>query len=241
MNAALLATLLSLAPTHAPASHDGRPSPPTPATARASAGQDDARHGGRGSNGHEGWEVTCPRDVDAAFATLDAALYALADDVDDLKGRDRRRLRDDVAALVDAAEDARTRACAAARSPVIVVPPAPPPPPPRALVLDDVAHKQLVAAMKRESFDDGKLRIVDTALRGDMCVTAPQARDVMKTLSFSGNRLDVLRKVAPRLVDDGQAIVIYQALDFESDKDDARTVLSTTKTLPACRLPVPWR
>ena len=186
-------------------------------------------------NGHEGFEVACPRDVDAAFASLDQALHAMADDVDALKGRDRRRLRDDLAELARAAEEARERSCRKAARPPVVLPS---PPPPRAIVLDDGAHRQIVAAMKQEGFDEGRLRIIDTALRGDVCVTSAQTRDLMKTVSFSSGRLDVLRRLAPRLVIDGQAIVIYQALDFDGDKDDAQAVLATTKVIPACRLAV---
>lgn len=233
MNPALLLALAALAPA-SPSAHHG----PGPGGAPVVVVERDRdHHDPRG--GHDGWEVQCPRDVDAAFAALDQALYELADDVDDLKGRDKRRLRENLAALADAAEEARERSCRKQWSPpppppVVVLPP---PPPPRAVVLDTGTHQANLGALRRESFDDGKLRIIDTAIRGDVCLTSPQVKDYMKTMSFSSNRLDILRRLAPRLVDDGQAITIYQALDFEGDKDDARQVLTSTKTLPACRLP----
>src|SRR5688572_19278054 len=114
MNPALLTALLAFAP----ADHRAPPNP------------------------HESFEVRCPRDVDAAFAQLDQALYELADDIDDMKGRDKRRLRDNLAQLAAAAEDAREQACRSARRPgppVVVVPPPPPPPPPRAVVVDNAS------------------------------------------------------------------------------------------------------
>ncbi|MDP2343142.1 MAG: DUF4476 domain-containing protein [Deltaproteobacteria bacterium] len=217
MNPALFAALLSFAP----ADH-GRPERPVVER-----------------SGHGGYEVGCPRDVDAAFSAFDQALHELADDVDGLRGRERRRLREDLITLARAAEEARERSCrSAARPPVVVVPaPPPPPPPPRAIVMSDAAHRQVVQAMKQEGFDEGRLRIIDTAVRGELCVTSTQTRDLMKTVSFSSGRLDVLRRLAPRLIDDGEAIVIYQALDFNGDKDDARSLLTTTKTLPFCRVP----
>jgi hypothetical protein len=106
-------------------------------------------------------------------------------------------------------------------------------------MLDGSFHDANIAAMRRESFDDGKVRIIDTAFRGDVCLTSKQATDYMRLMSFSSNRLDVLRRLAPRLVNDGQAVSIFGVLDFESEKEDARRLLTSTATLPPCRLP--WR
>lgn len=242
MNPALLLAFAALAPTSPGQPHHGPGGPggPPPVAVRVERGDLVERERDRGYDrgGHDGWEVQCPRDVDAAFAALDQALYELADDVDDLKGRDKRHMRENLAALASAAEEARERSCRSYRAPppppVVVLPP---PPPPRAVVLDNGAHQNNINAMKRESFDDGKLRIIDTAIRGDVCLTSPQVKDYMRTMSFSSNRLDILRRLAPRLVDDGNAITIYTALDFETDKNDARQVLTTTKTLAQCRLP----
>ncbi len=240
MNAALLLALAALAPASPPPHHGrGGPPPVIVVEQRERDRQVNSWNADHDHGGHDGYEVQCPRDVDAAFAALDQALYELADDVDDLKGRDKRKMRDNLAALADAAEEARDRSCRknwrpAPPPPVVVLPP---PPPPRAVLLEQRLHEANLAAMKRESFDDGKLRIIDTAIRGDVCLFSGQVRDYMRTMSFSSNRLDILRRLAPRLLDDQQAILIYTALDFEGDKDDARQVLATTKTLAACRLP----
>ncbi len=217
MNPVLLATLLSLAATDMP--HPVRP-----------GGAVVARH--VEPTTHDGYEVACPRDIDAAFASLDAALHEMAGDVDGVRGRSRHRLQHDLERLVDAAEEARAHACG--RPTVIVMPP---PPPPQAVVVDDNSHHLIVKALQREAFDDGRLGIIDSAVRGDMCLTAPQVSDYLNAFSFSGNRLDVLRRLAPRLVDDKAAIVIYRSFDFNGDKEDAGQVLSSRRTLAACALP----
>lgn len=242
MNRATLASPFRLAAASLLAIFALAASPPAEAGHRSPDGARGTRGWQPPGGGHDGYEEFCARDVDQSFAALDQALNELADDIDLLKsGRDKRRMREDLQKLADAAEAARDHACRrrGGGPPVIVAPPPPPPPPPRAPMLDGSTHDGNIAAMRRESFDDGKVRIIDTALRGDVCVTSKQATDYMRLMSFSSNRLDVLRRLAPRLVNDGQAVSIFGALDFESEKEDARRLLTSTATLPPCRLP--WR
>jgi hypothetical protein len=180
---------------------------------------------------HEGVEYGCALDVDDAFADLDAALYALADEIDDGRGRDRRRLRDELAAVVAAAEVARERACRAAarRSP-------PPPPPPPPAVLGSGTESALKDALRAESFDDGRLRLLETALRADVCVTPAQARGLVEQFSFGRGRLAALERLAARIVDDGSTFTVLGVFAYDSEKRDAQRILQATSTQPSCRL-----
>jgi hypothetical protein len=182
------------------------------------------------ARGHDGVEIGCAAAVDDAFADLDAALYALADEIDDQSGRARRQLRDELAAVVAAAEAARDRACRAAAG-------RPPPPPPPVMVMAPTTEAALLEALRAESFDEGRVRVLDTALRGDLCVTPTQARGFLAALSFGRGRLDALERLAPHLVDDGTTFTLLSTLSFESEKRTAQRLLQSTSTSPSCR----WR
>jgi hypothetical protein len=184
---------------------------------------------------HDGYQVVCPRDVDAAVADFDLALQDMADDIERLRGKDRRRLLDSLAALADAAEEVRDRACE--RRPIVVVPPPPPPPPPRSFVISQTEHRAVLETVRRENFDDDKVRTLEVAYRGDQCLNSVQVADYIRLMDFSSNKLDVFRRLAPRLVDDGQNLTLLNAFDFASQREDARQVLLTAKRRAACALP----
>ena len=177
---------------------------------------------------HDRRDGGCPHDVAVAFAGLDDALRALRHDVDELQGRRQRELRQGLAAVFMAATDARDRACRAA------IPP-PPPPVPTIVVLDDRSEKILHEALRRESFDDGRLRVVQTAVR-DLCVTPRQTRDLMASQTFSRGRLDMLRQLSPFVVNDGTMAVVFDGFTFDADKREAQRILAETSTVASCRL-----
>ena len=176
---------------------------------------------------HDRRDGGCPRDVAVAFAGLDDALRALRHDVGELQGRRQRELRQRLAAVFMAATDARDRACRAA------IPP--PPPVPTIVVLDDRSEKILHEALRRESFDDGRLRVVQTAVR-DLCVTPRQTRDLMASQTFSRGRLDMLRQLSPFVVNDGTMAVVFDGFTFDADKREAQRILAETSTVASCRL-----
>ena len=104
------------------------------ATSAAFAGPDnggrgaaDGRRAGRHPPPPAGWAERCPRAVARAFQDVMRAADVLADEIDHTEERrQRRRLEDDLEAMLVAVDTARDAACAAAQPP----PPPPPPPPP---------------------------------------------------------------------------------------------------------------
>jgi hypothetical protein len=232
-HAALIAAVLALSAA-AVADPDR---PPRPAVSARDEGRydegryDEHRHHAHQPRGHDGLERGCAVDVDDAFAELDAALRALAADADRVRGRAGRAVRNDIDQVFAAAAAARERACRAAARPgppVVVAPPAP-------AVLDRGAAERLERALHAEAFDQGRLRVLSTALRGDVCVSSQQTRSLLSAWAFSGGRADALEVLAPHLVDDGEAYIIVAALPFEGDKRAAHRILERTPVLPACR------
>lgn len=196
-------------------------------------------HGGPPGHGHhDGRPVaTCPANVVAAFDDLDNALRHMAVDVENLRQKDRRALRDDVAAALERSQRARRVACRETRDDrpdVIVVQPTPPPQP-VIIVLDEPRQRELVTVVRREAFDDGRLGVLELGLR-DVCVTSAQAKELVRELTFSNGRLDAVRIVAPRIVDRDRSHVVLESLTFDSDRRDAREIL--TRATPAAHCTV---
>ncbi len=182
----------------------------------------------------------CPRDVDAAFSQLDRSLRSMGDNIDHVgNDRDRKKLRDDLNAAIRASERARNEACDAAGNrgpdrPVIVVPAPLPPPPPR--VMNAAGFNELLNAVKKESFDDGRLRVVQAALVGDICVTTDQVKALMAAPAFTTGKVDVARLALPRVVDIERVYLLNQAFVFESDKAEMAKIQPTAGSHPACRI-----
>jgi len=181
----------------------------------------------------------CPRDVDTAFVALDRSLRSLGDDVDRVGNeRDRKKLRDDLNAAIRASERARNEACDAANrrpdGPPVVVVPAPMPEP---RVLSTAGFNELLGAVKKESFDDGRLRVVQAAMVGDICVTTDQVKALMTVPAFTAGKVDVARLALPRIVDVERVYLLSQAFVFESDKAELAKIQGTAGSHPACRLP----
>ena len=182
----------------------------------------------------------CPRDVDAAFAALDRSLRSLGDDVDRVGNeRDRKKLRDDLNGAIRASERARNEACDAAGgrsdSPIIVVPAPAPVPEPR--VLSAAGFNELLGTVKKESFDDGRLRVLRAAMVGDICVTTDQLKALMAVPAFATGKVDVARIAFPRIIDVERVYLLNEVLTFASDKADMAAFQNTAGTHPACRLP----
>jgi hypothetical protein len=197
--------------------------------------RDGERERGYGGRGHDGFERGCPVDVDDGFADLDAVLRALAADATRVHGRAGRAVRGDVDDAFAALAAARERACRAAVRPGPPIVIAPPPAPPPVVVIDHGDEVRLERALHAEAFDEGRVRVLATALRGGVCVTSEQTRAFLGAWAFSSGRADALRVLAPHIVDDGEAYTIFSALPFDSDKHAAHEILEHTPVLPSCR------
>jgi hypothetical protein len=191
-------------------------------------------------------ELACPPDVVATFDKLDDALRHLDGQLDDLHGSPRKvqHVHEDFQDVLRQSSVARVEACRAARrNDTVIVEPAPPPPPPPARViglLDGAREKELARAMRKEAFDDNRLAVLSLGVRG-VCVTTEEARDLVGEVTFSRPRLEALRMLAGKIVDDHDAWKLYEAFTFDSDKRAAKDILTKTPQAPECAPPTTTR
>ncbi len=112
--------------------------------------------------------------------------------------------------------------------PPVIIPPqemAPPPPPPPVQTapahMPPAAFATLRGAIQTESFSDGKLRVLRSALT-DHRLSVEQAAQILPLFDFSSDRVEAACAIHPRLVDPENFYRLYSAFDFESDKEEVR-------------------
>jgi hypothetical protein len=175
--------------------------------------------------------AACSPTVTAAFDDLDDTLAALREDIEDLSPRVQRRLREELRAVMLARVVAEQSACGQTQ---FIAPPQPQPlqlPPP---VLDAQAFAALEDALARESFEPGKLRVLDIGLRG-ICVTPAHAQQLIQSFPFSSGKQKAFARIAPQLLNDGLAFTVFDAFTFEADKQRAAELLRSTAPVDFCR------
>jgi hypothetical protein len=90
--------------------------------------------------------------------------------------------------------------------------------------IDETGLASLRASIERESFSQGKLRVLEQAAASHYFLAA-QVRTLLGEFSFANDRMRALELLAPRLVDRNNAFVIYDALTFTPEKQRARQLL----------------
>ena len=112
--------------------------------------------------------------------------------------------------------------------PVVVAQAEPPPPPPPVqpapVEMPPAAFASLRGAIATESFSDGKLAVLNTAL-ADHMLSVQQASQLLPLYDFSSDRVEAAVAIHPRLVDPEGFFQLYAAFDFESDKEEVREKL----------------
>lgn len=108
-------------------------------------------------------------------------------------------------------------------------PPSPPPLAPTrvqasAPSLNDEAFSRIVKLIKKQSFDDGKLQMVE-AISMLGLFSAHQCADILKTFSFDDNRLKALKYLSPTITDPWQQYEIVREFTFDSNKRKAIEIL----------------
>ncbi len=99
-----------------------------------------------------------------------------------------------------------------------------PPPPPVVYPMADAALQDLMRAIKRESFSENRLRVLQQAVPGHYFVVA-QAQQVLSIFSFSGDRLAAMRLLKPRLLDRENFFKLYDSFSFSSEKAELKKIL----------------
>lgn len=90
--------------------------------------------------------------------------------------------------------------------------------------LSNQAFSILYNKVKKASFDDNKLDLIEVASLG-CYYSCSQTIRMMKIFTFADERLKVLNLMAPRIVDPQNAIDIYKLFSFDSDKDKAGEII----------------
>ncbi|MBN1207114.1 MAG: DUF4476 domain-containing protein [Myxococcaceae bacterium] len=102
-----------------------------------------------------------------------------------------------------------------------------PPPPPPAPVVYPISEDQLqslMRAMGRESFGEGKLRVLESAASTQNFLV-PQVMKILQRFSFGEDKLDAVRLLWPRVLDRDNAFQLYQAFTFSGEKDELRQII----------------
>ncbi|SIS66300.1 protein of unknown function [Chryseobacterium ureilyticum] len=93
-------------------------------------------------------------------------------------------------------------------------------------VMDNNTFRRFFDMMKKnESFDDGKIALINQQMRNSM-FTAEQIRDLVKSLSFDKNKLSLAKSMYRNCADKDRYFVVYDAFDFESSKRELMNYIS---------------
>jgi len=115
---------------------------------------------------------------------------------------------------------------------------APPPPAPTVTVdpwaqpaqpvgpqpMDAGSFGQLLSTVGNESFDSSKLNVIRTATSN--WFTCNQVAQLLGKLTFDDSKVSAVEIVASRIIDRGNAFVLYNTFTFSSSKDRVRAILS---------------
>lgn len=93
-------------------------------------------------------------------------------------------------------------------------------------VMDDNSFRQFYDMMMRnESFDDGKITMINQQMRTTM-FTSVQIRDLVKAISFDNKKLALAKSMYRNCVDKNRYFMVYDAFDFESSKRELMDYIS---------------
>jgi hypothetical protein len=101
----------------------------------------------------------------------------------------------------------------------------PAPPPPAVSAIAEPRLRDILNAVSRESFSSEKLRVLETACRGDYFLVSQVARAVDQ-FSFSADRLAVVRMLWPRVLDRQNGYQLNGSFSFSGDKQELQRIIS---------------
>ena len=82
----------------------------------------------------------------------------------------------------------------------------------------------LKTAIKGESFADGRLRVLRSACQ-DGYFLVGQVKQLLDLYSFGDDKLKALEILAPQILDRENSFQLYQAFEFDGERDQARAIL----------------
>jgi hypothetical protein len=90
--------------------------------------------------------------------------------------------------------------------------------------ISDGQLKSLIQAIQKESFGDGKLRVLESAAPTQYFLV-PQVMQVLQKFSFGEDKLDAVRLLWPRVLDRENAYQLYGAFSFPAEKDQLKGII----------------
>jgi hypothetical protein len=103
-------------------------------------------------------------------------------------------------------------------------PPPPKPPPPAVQPISEAQLDALARAMNRETFSDGKLRVLESGA-SQQYFLVPQVLKVIQKFTFTEDRLQVARLLWPRVLDRDNAYQLYGAFAFSREKEELKRII----------------
>jgi hypothetical protein len=101
----------------------------------------------------------------------------------------------------------------------------PPPPQPQVYPIAEAQLQNLIRAVSKEPFGDGKIRVVELAAPSQHFLV-PQVLRILQKFSFSQDKLSAVRVLWPRVLDRQNAYQLEQAFNFSADKEQLRQIVS---------------
>lgn len=105
-------------------------------------------------------------------------------------------------------------------------PPSSPPSPPQPQVnpISEPQLQSLMQAIQKESFGDGKLRVLEAAAPTQYFLV-PQVMKILQKFSFGEDKLDAVRLLWPRVLDRENSYQLYQSFSFPAEKEQLKNII----------------
>lgn len=91
--------------------------------------------------------------------------------------------------------------------------------------LDAASFNNLLSAIKRESFGDDKLRVIQSAAANGH-FTIAQVGQIVQTLSFGEEKVNAVRALKPRVIDPQNAYQLQSLFSFSSEKEEVQQIFA---------------
>lgn len=105
-------------------------------------------------------------------------------------------------------------------------PQAPPqaPMPPQVQPISEGQLQNLLNAIAKESFGDGKVRVVEAAAPTQFFLVS-QVQRILTKFSFGDDKLDAMRALWPRVLDRENSYNLYSSFNFQGEKDQLKQII----------------
>lgn len=85
-------------------------------------------------------------------------------------------------------------------------------------VMDDQLFEEFLKSVKKEAFSDSRVKIIDTALT-NTDFTVRQCMQLVKVFAFNNDKVEIMKKMYPQIVDKEAFFTVISTLTFSSDRD----------------------